>query len=622
MANLFQKNAYNALGLDTSASQKDINKRAKELINLLKIDEVPTYDTDIPFMKIQRSESGIQLALQQLTSPTKRISEYFYWFEVSDDKDAEAIECLKKKDIDKAQSLWVDMASHETAKGFIAKRNLAILFSILTGNGEKKYLGRSLHIWDDIVSSDKFWESFTKIYQLNDELGTNDESINGFRSKVANTLSDFYADVGSEQKDNGYISEFSRVFNIKSAKVEKDVLGPIFAVVNEASEKLSNLKISDEKIISDKKLDELKRLVVILRNSFRKLKEVGFYSDSQSKAMRDKAAEALRTVSLDLFNNLSEASKSLAITKIALEIAGTEGLKNRLQTDLNYLTSNIKHERVIVPINDLLEAEDWEGAFALIEKERTKNKNDKELIKLLDSRTKWGVTGYVGQDFLRAKKLYDQKKFSEAAPIFEDNVHFIMDNLGDFNFDQESIQQVLNEANRMSINITSANAKQVDAYRDKIIQDAEKIFGEQYEQSILVMLIDSCILGNLSLQIPKLKRQRIVKQVVGWGITIAIFAIIGAVSNHNSSNTNNSSNSSGSTGSSTSTGSGTTQSAAQQQACTDYTNLQPQINQINSEMNTYKTDGDTTDYNNLVPQQNSLVNQSNADAATCNGTGQ
>ena len=524
MVDLFQKNAYSILGLDTTATQKEVNKRTKELVNLTKIEETPTYDTDLPFIKIQRTEDNIQLALQRLTSPTKRIAEYFFWFDISDDEDSKAIDLLTRKEIRSAQAIWTDVASSETARGFLAKRNLAILFSILTNNGEKQYLSRSLHAWDSIVSSDKFWDSFTKIYQLNDELGTNDDSIKDFRDKVSSILSDFYADISSEQRDNSYIAEFSKVFNIKSVKVEKNVLDPIFGVINEASEKLSNLKISDEKIISDKKLTELKNLVIILRDNFRKLKEVGYYSDSQSKAMRDKAAEALRTVYLDLYNNLKEASKSLAITKIALEIVGTEGLKTRLQEDLDDLTRNIKNDKVVKPINNLLEAEDWKGAFALIEKEKKRYKSDKELQKALDNRTKWGIAGYVSGDFVVAKKLYDRKRYSDAAPIFKDNVNFILDYLGDFDFNQELVRQVLNEANRLSSNITKANAEQVDNYRDKIVQDAKNSFGDKWENTVLVLLIDSCIFANLSVQIPKIRAKvrakRIIHNLVGWGIVI------------------------------------------------------------------------------------------------------
>ena len=44
---LFTENAYNVLGLDSSASEKEILKRSREIENLLKIDEVPGYDLDL-----------------------------------------------------------------------------------------------------------------------------------------------------------------------------------------------------------------------------------------------------------------------------------------------------------------------------------------------------------------------------------------------------------------------------------------------------------------------------------------------------------------------------------------------------------------------------------------------
>ena len=78
MPNLFLDNAYNVLGLDTSASQKEITKRAKDIINLLRIDEHSEYKTDFAFAKVKREEGKVKEAVQRLSSPTKRIQEYFF----------------------------------------------------------------------------------------------------------------------------------------------------------------------------------------------------------------------------------------------------------------------------------------------------------------------------------------------------------------------------------------------------------------------------------------------------------------------------------------------------------------------------------------------------------------
>ena len=42
-----KNNAYHILGLDTSASEKELLKRSKEIINRIKIDDTPEYDLDL-----------------------------------------------------------------------------------------------------------------------------------------------------------------------------------------------------------------------------------------------------------------------------------------------------------------------------------------------------------------------------------------------------------------------------------------------------------------------------------------------------------------------------------------------------------------------------------------------
>jgi len=61
MVNLIQNNAYRILGLDTNTSQKLILKRSKEIINRLKIDDIPEYDLDIHLPKKFRTENSVMM---------------------------------------------------------------------------------------------------------------------------------------------------------------------------------------------------------------------------------------------------------------------------------------------------------------------------------------------------------------------------------------------------------------------------------------------------------------------------------------------------------------------------------------------------------------------------------
>lgn len=612
MANLFLGNAYNVLGLDTSSSQKEITKRAKDIINLLRIDEHSEYETDLAFAKVKREEDAVKEAVQRLSSPTKRIQEYFFWFDVENDNDEKALKLLQTNDIDGAIRRWESEATKETANGYVAKKNLAVISSLLLfEKGQKKYLTQSIGYWKDLVLSDKFWSHFEKLYALNDEIGTSKNALTDFREKVTNELSDFYTDVSQKHNDNSFYSLFSQVFAVKGQKMQRDVLSPIYEAIHDASEKLENLNISEDNIISDDEIAALKRLTRTLQTNFDKLKELGLYGDSASKTMRDKAAEALRTVALDLYNNLSESAKPVALLNIASKIAGTPATINKINKDVEQLRKNRSNERIIKPINDLLTEEKFDEALQLIERRLKENKSDKDLVEYLSTRMKWCVTGLAAEGYKEMMAKFNAGKYAQAEKGFLGLKEFILSYIHYFDYNKESLDEVLTKIESMTNDANSLNLDSVQTYRNGILEGASETFKDQFEDTLLVFLIDSSIYANLSHHLPAIKRKKTIQKWV-WYIIIGIIIlfVIGS-SNSDSSTSGTPSNSSGS---STSSG-----SSAYSTCSTEYDSLKSQLNTIESQMDGFKANNDTDNFNALVPRQNSLVQQLNSKATECNG---
>jgi hypothetical protein len=615
MNELFSGNGFNVLGLSTSASQKEINRRAKELVNLLKIDEVPEYTDDIQLIQPIRTENSVKSALQKLTSPTKRINEYFFWFDKSNASDESAFDKLSDKGITDVITAWHETAdSGESAKAYIAKRNLAVLLSVLVATGKKQYIARSVRTWHELIDSDKFWASFIKIYQLNDELGTSAEAINSFKNVSIEELANYYADLSKDTSDGIFVAEFQKTFKVKGGKVEKDILAPIFSTINDASAQLKDMKFDEENIVSKQKLSELKSLIVKLRNSFDKLKELGFYNDSQSKTMRDKAAEAMRSVGLDLYNNLNDAGKSGSILKIAVEICGTPTLKSRLEDDLADLKRLVGRDKVILPINSLLEADDFEGALNLIEDAMQTQTSNIELQEILLQRLKWGITGMAAAQYASGKELYDKNKFTEAKNILANNVEFLLNYLEYTDINREYVDNVLTSITNLSNNLgkSQTSGTDVENLRNGVVEQTEQHFKDQFEGTILMLMVDSALYANLAEKIPVLKRKKTIKSWLTTAAVILFFIIVGAANS-------NSSNSASTPSTGTSSGSSSTASSAYNDCVTQYNNLKSQLDSINTQEDNYKASGATDNYNALVPQQNDLVNQVNNKATECNG---
>lgn len=610
MANLFRENAYNVLGLDTSASQKEINRRSKEISNLLKIDEVSIYETDLEVAKANRTENSVKEAVQKLSSPTKKIREYFFWFDIESDTDEKALKLLQAGKVEEAHELWLKSADKETAAGFVSKKNLAVLSSILlVDKGLKKHLSQSISYWKDLVLSEKFWTYFSKVYALNDEVGTSSSALTNFKDSVTDTLSDFYTEISQSKGDNSFYAQFAQVFGVKGQKMQRDVLSPIYEAINDASEKLRNMNISGDNIVSSQEVMMLKRLTKVIQTNLDKLKELGLYSDSQSKTMRDKAAEALRTVALDLYNNLNESEKPVALLNIASKIAGTPGTVNKINKDVETLRENRQQEKVIQPINDLLEDEKYSEALDVILPLIPKYKSDKFLNEYLTQRLKWCVVGVASKSLVESRELFDKGKYQVAAQSFANLREFTEQYLDYFNeINMEWLNGNIVKIEQMASNVTGDTITGVAETRDKLVNTSSEAFPDGPAHVIVVTMIDCAMYYHLALKMPSMKRKRaasnVVSRIVGWVITLIIIGIIGAAF---------------SSGGDDSSSSGSSGSSAYSVCSDEYDSLKSQLDSVESRMTSYSNSGDTESYNSLVSTQNSLVSQVNSKATECNG---
>ncbi len=343
MANISLKNnAYHILGLDTSASEKELLKRSKEIINRIKIDDTPEYDLDLGMFEDFRTEDSVKEALQKLQAPKKRIREYFFWFQISDNVDEQALGLLKHKDYLNAIRTWQNAADGDGAKSYFYRKNLAILYCmVLSVENDKQHLQDSLTAWKSILDSDKFWSAFSKAYKLHDEQTASDEVISEFKKHVVSYLSDIYTELHELHNDNDYIHQFQSIFSAKGEKVEKKILNPVYQTIHTAVEKLENLKVSEDGKLDKEESESIRNAIGAIQAEMNKLIDLGLYEDSQTKIMRDRAANALRAIVLDLHNNLSELEKSAKLLEVALSIVGTDSLKNKLTAELEQINKNV-----------------------------------------------------------------------------------------------------------------------------------------------------------------------------------------------------------------------------------------------------------------------------------------
>lgn len=343
MAYTLKKNAYHILGLDVSASERDILKRSKEITNRLRIDDCPSYDLDAGLFENFRNEDNVKDSLQRLQSPKKRIIEYFFWFQIADAIDEQVLGLLKAKDYLNAIRVWQKASQEKNTKALFYKKNLAVLYClVLSKENDKQYLKESLGAWKELVDSDKFWTAFAKVYKLHDEQTASEEVVSDFKGHLVKYLSDIYTELHQIHNDAEYINEFQKIFSAKGEKIEKNVINPIYQSISENVEILEKMDIGKKgNGFGKKESDEIRNLIATIQEKLNSMIDMGLYEDSQTKIMRDRVANAIRIIVLDLHNNLSELDKAEKLLQVAIQIAGTGSLKNKLESEAQQIKKNI-----------------------------------------------------------------------------------------------------------------------------------------------------------------------------------------------------------------------------------------------------------------------------------------
>jgi len=528
MSNILKNNAYHILGLDTTASQKDIFKRSKEIINRLKIDDLPEYNLDVGLFNDFRTEEAAKEAIQKLQMPKKRIKEYFFWFQIADSIDEQALGLLKSKDFENALRVWENVAEKGGTKSYFYKKNLAILYCLLLSIDENKnYLRDSLSIWKELIESDKFWIAFSKTYNLHDKQTASQELITDFKNHVVSYLADIYTELHQTYKNADYISQFQKVFSVKGERMEKNVLGPAYQTINNAVEELEKMKVSEDGVIDKDETLKIKNLVGIIQSELNKLIDLGLYDDSQTKIMRDKTANALKTIVLDLHNNLSETDKAIALLNIALKFVGTSGLEAKIKQDIKTLEEVKRNADLVKPILDLVADEQYEKAWTIVKADREKHKNNHELQEFYNNQTKLCISAIAVQKYKKARDYFDGKQEDLAKPLFIEAGQLVYNNIDLYNFNKKSIDEILAEVENNANKVNLRNINQFDEYRNSFVKLAKEKFEGQFEETILIILIDSHLFSGLTDLMKKIRQKSGIVNVLytlGW-FTIWFYGI-------------------------------------------------------------------------------------------------
>ncbi len=352
MSNKIDTNAYRILGLDVTATQKEILRRYKEITNRLKIDDHPEYDLDIGLKTDARTEDSVKEALSKLQSNKEHINEYFFWLRMHTLDDKKALTYILNEEYTKAIDAWKSASDGEGTNHYFSKKNLAILYCILLSkNDNLKYFKESLSIWNELMNSEKFWDAFSKDYSTPTGQKLERDNLLSFKEAVKGEVSDIYTDLGRIHKDPRYVKDSQEVFGARGKETEKSLLQPILNEISDMIDELRKIKISEDgkQVNNNKqttaKIEEIDRIIGKIQKQLKELRENGLYEDPQARVIRDKVAEAIRLKSVDLHNYANLFEDSARLVRIAYKISGTESLKGSLEADEGKIKKSIEADK-------------------------------------------------------------------------------------------------------------------------------------------------------------------------------------------------------------------------------------------------------------------------------------
>jgi len=342
VANSLKYNAYHVLGLDASASSKQILQRSNEILQRLKIDDIPVFDLDIPSFGHIRTESTVKDAVRRLQSPKLRVKEYFFWFHCEDELDHNALALVAKQDYSAAAQVWEQGPSRNEDTSFKYTRHLTLARSLalLAPEGSVQ-IDTSLRCWKALVDSANAWQSFSRSYKFDGEYTASDDVLSDFRNNVLGFVSDIFAELQEACKGSDYVYRFQKQFAEKGSKVERDILNPAFQLIQDAVGKLDAIELGENAHFDDGNAKEIKSAISEIQRELNKLIDAGLFEDSETKGVRDLAANSIRRIVLDLHNHQDELTKAAKLLEVAARFAGTDSLKSMLSEEASQIQSNI-----------------------------------------------------------------------------------------------------------------------------------------------------------------------------------------------------------------------------------------------------------------------------------------
>lgn len=352
---LISKNAYLILWLSTDADEKLLNKRHKEILKILEIDEVPWYDTDLSFINYEaiRNTESVKWAFHELSNQKKRLYQDFLWFQLVTGKDEKLFKQLSKWDILEAIEWWSNLYKETWKYHYLKNYVIALIlcfenqkkFNDLDFSGDWPEIVKSLY---ECIESDKFWKEFLNIVNLSAENPVSEPEFNKFKWEISQNLAEEFFDLSEELKAPKLYIEYNKVFwiNAKELDDNKNVTEPL-SKIEKNSEKIKKLNLNSD-------LDEIIDLINEIEEEVKKLTKVWLQKNPKIIKVIDDISLQIRSLAISLCNDNDDKVTAIDFINEALALSPSTTIAQKLKKDLKDIQSIERDSTAITTLTDMI----------------------------------------------------------------------------------------------------------------------------------------------------------------------------------------------------------------------------------------------------------------------------
>lgn len=121
-------NPFRILGLDATATPREISKRTSDLETFAELGKIKNYETDLSFMgAVQRDAEAVKGAAQKIEQAGSKLFHSFFWFRSGHEGDAAALEALSSGQLSVALAAWDEELAKTGKKRYSSRLNRAVL---------------------------------------------------------------------------------------------------------------------------------------------------------------------------------------------------------------------------------------------------------------------------------------------------------------------------------------------------------------------------------------------------------------------------------------------------------------------------------------------------------------